>query len=192
MEKDNINQKSGIKSQEEQSLLERLWEKALWSTRYVVVLAVFFSVLAAISLFILGSYEILHSIVELNPLTNDKTPEGEVINGDHSFMLLKLITAIDLYLIGIVMLIFGFGIYELFISKIDIARADEGVTILEIENLDELKNKIIKVIIMVLIVSFFERILKMSMAYDEPLEMLYFALSIFFLSLGVYFLKKHN
>jgi hypothetical protein len=26
----------------------------------------------------------------------------------------------------------------------------------------------------------------------EPLEMLYFALSIFSLSLGVYFIKKHN
>ena len=30
------------------------------------------------------------------------------------------ITAVDLYLIGVVLLIFGFGIYELFISKIDI------------------------------------------------------------------------
>ena len=186
MEKDNLNQESGIKTQEEQSLFERLWEKALWSTRYVVVLAVFFSVLAAIVLFVLGSYEILHAVVEKNPLTN---PEYE---GNHSEMLLELITAIDLYLIGVVLLIFGFGIYELFISKIDIARADEGVTILEIENLDELKNKIIKVIIMVLIVSFFESVLKMSMEYDEPLEMLYFALSIFSLSLGVYFIKKHN
>ena len=107
-------------------------------------------------------------------------------------MLLELITAIDLYLIGVVLLIFGFGIYELFISKIDIARADEGVTILEIENLDELKNKIIKVIIMVLIVSFFESILQMREEFKEPVQMLYFALSIFALSIGVYFIKKHN
>ena len=182
----NINQESGIKNQEEQSLLERLWEKALWSTRYIVVLAVFFSVVAAIVLFVLGSYEILHAIVEKNPLTN---PEYE---GKHSEMLLELITAIDLYLIGVVLLIFGFGIYELFVSKIDIARDDEAVTILEIENLDELKNKIIKVIIMVLIVSFFESILEMRHgSYNEPIEMLYFALSIFALSLGVYFIKKN-
>ena len=186
MKKDNVKKEQGLKSEDEQSLFERLWEKALWSTRYVVVFAVFFSVLAAIALFILGSYEIYHSIVHLNPLTNAEH------SGNHSSMLLELITAIDLYLIGVVLLIFGFGIYELFISKIDIARADIGVTILEIENLDELKNKIIKVIIMVLIVSFFESVLKMSMEYNEPLEMLYFALSIFFLSLGVYFIKKHN
>ena len=185
MEKDNLNQEAGLKTQEEQSLFERLWEKALWNTRYIVVLAVFFSVLAAIALFVLGSYEIYHAIVYDNPLTNE-------FNGDHTKMLLKLITAIDLYLIGVVLLIFGFGIYELFVSKIDIARADESVTILEIENLDELKNKIIKVIIMVLIVSFFERILKISQSYNEPIEMLYFAISVFALSLGVYFMKKHN
>ena len=186
MKKDNLNQGEGIKSPDDQSLLEMLWEKALWNTRYVVVLAVIFSVLAAIVLFTLGSYEILHALVKKNPLTN---PEYK---GNHSEMLLELITAIDLYLIGVVLLIFGFGIYELFVSKIDIARADESVTILEIENLDELKNKIIKVIIMVLIVSFFESILEMRAGYKDPLDMLYFALSIFALSLGVYFIKKHN
>ena len=72
---------------------------------------------------------------------------------------------------------------------IDIARKDEDVTILEIKDLDELKNKIIKVIIMVLIVSFFERVLKME--YSEPLDMLYFAVSIFALSFGVYLIRKH-
>ena len=108
-------------------------------------------------------------------------------------MLLDIITAVDLYLIGVVLLIFGFGLYELFISKIDVARLDKAVTILEIENLDELKNKIIKVIIMVLIVSFFEKVLGKSMGYNTPLEMLYFAISIFALSFGVYLVNKgHN
>ena len=110
----------------------------------------------------------------------------------HSELLYKLITAIDLYLIGVVLLIFGFGIYELFISKIDIARRDEAVTILEIENLEELKNKIIKVIILVLIVSFFERILKISSSFTSPIDMAYFAISILGLSLGVYYIKKHS
>ena len=87
-------------------------------------------------------------------------------------------------------MIFGFGIYELFISKIDIAREDKSISILEIENLDELKNKIIKVIIMVLIVSFFERVLEME--YKSPLDMLYFALSIFGLSFGVYLINKNS
>ena len=175
-----------IKNAEEQSFLEKWFEKFLWSTRYTVILAVIFSVLGSVSLFVLGSYEILYTLFEkLPPLIAGETH-------DHSELLYKLITAIDLFLIAVVLLIFGFGIYELFISKIDIARKDEAVTILEIENLEELKNRIIKVIIMVLIVSFFERILKISGDFTEPIHMAYFALSILGLSLGVYYIRKHS
>ena len=95
-------------------------------------------------------------------------------------------------MIGVVLLIFSFGIYELFISKIDIARENTDVTILEVENIDELKQKIIKVIIMVLIVSFFEKILKLHDNFQSPLDMLYFAFSIFALALGVYFINKNK
>ena len=186
MVKKNLNKHIKLKDIADQSLIERGFEKLLWSTRYTVVLAVIFSVLGSISLFLLGSYEISHTLFT-------KLPDLLMGNSDdHSKLLYKLITAIDLYLIGVVLLIFGFGIYELFISKIDIAREDEAVTILEIENLEELKNKIIKVIIMVLIVSFFERILKISESFSEPIDMAYFAFSILGLSLGVYFIKKHS
>lgn len=186
MQNDKLNKQTDIKNIEDQSLIERVFEKVLWSTRYTVILAVIFSVLGSVSLFMLGSYEIMVTLFSKLPnLLMGKTH-------DHSELLYKLITAVDLYLIGVVLLIFGFGIYELFISKIDIARRDEAVTILEIENLEELKNKIIKVIIMVLIVSFFERILKISSSFTTPIDMAYFALSILGLSLGVYFIRKHS
>tara|TARA_Y100000589_G_C26957853_1_gene549334 strand:+ start:212 stop:772 length:561 start_codon:yes stop_codon:yes gene_type:complete len=186
MNKDNKTKKIELKEIEDQSLIEQIFEKILWSTRYTVILAVIFSVLGSIALFILGSYEIVDTLFSKLP----KLLMGKTHN--HSELLYKLITAVDLYLIGVVLLIFGFGIYELFISKIDIARRDESVTILEIENLEELKNKIIKVIIMVLIVSFFERILKISSTFNSPTDMGYFALSILGLSLGVYFIRKHS
>lgn len=171
-----------IKDPKQQSFIERVFEATLWNSRYITVLAVLFSVLAGIALFILGSYEIFFAVLEKNPITNE-------VDG-HKKMLLAIISAVDLYLIGVVLLIFGFGLYELFISKIDIARMDKAVTILEIESLDELKNKIIKVIIMVLIVSFFERVLERSMSYSSALEMLYFAISIFALSFGIYLVNK--
>ena len=175
-----------------QSLIERIFEKLLWNIRYIVVLAVIFSVLAAVSLFILGSYEIIESIITKNPITNDGRiydQAGNTIH-DHFPMLLKLISAIDLYLIGVVLLIFGFGLYELFISKIDIARKDEAVTILEIDNLDELKSKLINVIVMVLIISFFESILKNTYSFKTPQDMLFFSISILALAIGVYFITQ--
>ncbi len=174
----------GIKEEEEQGLIERIGEKILWSTRYVVLIGVLSSVLASISLFIVGSFEIGYTIIKEIPLLFDHD------DGAHGQLLVGVIEGIDLYLIAVVLMIFGFGIYELFISKLDIARKYPDVTILEIENLDELKQKIIKVIIMVLIVTFFERILEMP--YETPEHMLYFAISILALSIGIYLVRKDD
>lgn len=49
MEKDNLKQESGIKTQEEQSLLERLWERAIWRFKEPVEMLYF-----AISVFALS------------------------------------------------------------------------------------------------------------------------------------------
>ena len=131
-------------------------------TRYIVLFSVVSSVIASIILFIVGSYEIFLIYIQIDNLLNSKNYHEELLVG--------IIAGVDLYLISVVLMIFGFGIYELFISKIDIARNNNDITILEIENLDELKQKIIKVIVMVLIVNFFERILKMP--YDTPMDLL--------------------
>jgi uncharacterized membrane protein YqhA len=84
------------------------------------------------------------------------------------------------------MFIFSFGIYELFISEIDEASGDQSSKILAIHSLDQLKDKIAKVIVMVLVVNFFQRVLHTE--FKTPLEMLYFALSIAALAIGLYFL----
>ena len=173
----------GIKTEDEQGFVESVGEKLLWSTRYIILTGVISSVTASIVLFVVGSWEIIETIyVQFNNLLNHEP--------FHRQLLVGIISGIDLYLIGVVLMIFGFGIYELFISKIDIARSNIDITILEIENLDELKQKIIKVIIMVLIVSFFERVLEME--YENPTQMLYFALSILAISIGVYLVRKDD
>ena len=105
----------------------------------------------------------------------------------HEDIVAGIIGAVDLYLIAVVMLIFSFGIYELFISHIDEAMAEKNTSkILKVTSLDQLKDKIAKVIIMVLVVNFFQRVLHTE--FKTPLEMLYFALAIAALSLGLYFL----
>ena len=106
----------------------------------------------------------------------------------HADIVAEIIGAIDLYLIAVVLLIFGFGIYELFISEIDVAKGSGGDKVLYVASLDELKDKIAKVIVMVLVVSFFQRILHTE--YKGALEMLYFSISIAALALGLYFLHK--
>jgi len=180
---EKIKRKYGIKDISEQGFFEHYFELALWNSRFIVVLAVIFGTLGSITLFIAGSIEIFHTIMTY--ATN------YAVTGQHNLILIGVIGAVDLYLIGVVLLIFSFGIYELFISKIDVARVDGDVTnILEIYTLDELKSKIIKVIIMVLVVSFFQRVL--SMKFETSLDMIYMAISIFAISVGVYFLQKQK
>ena len=81
---------------------------------------------------------------------------------------------LDGYLLATVLLIFALGLYELFVSKIDEAeRSEMGSRVLFIKSLDDLKARLGKVVLMILIVKFFEHAL--GMHFDRPLDMLYFA-----------------
>ncbi len=164
--------------------LEKVFEWILWNSRLFIILAVIFAIIGAILLFIVASIDIFQvAVAAIEYYT--KHPEGMDL---HEVALSGIILAVDLYLIAVVLLIFAFGLYELFISEIDIAKESGKSKILEIHSLDELKDKIAKVIVMVLIVSFFNRVLHMELA--NSLDMIYFALSILALSLGLYFLHK--
>lgn len=163
---------------------ERLFEGILWNTRFFVLLAVVFSMIGGIALFIVASVDIWH----VAGMVFNNYFSGVHAEDFHSALVGDLIGAIDLYLMAIVMFIFGFGLYELFISQIDIAQTSGASKILEIHSLDELKDKLAKVILMVLIVSFFKRVLHTN--YDGALEMLEFSGSILALSLGLYFMHK--
>lgn len=164
--------------------IESIFERILWDSRFFVLLAVIFSMLGGIALFVVASMDVFGVVVSVaDVFFNHLHPEHfheEVVSG--------LIGAVDLYLMAIVLFIFGFGLYELFISDIDIAKQSASSKILEIHSLDELKDKLAKVIVMVLIVSFFQRVLHTS--YNGALEMLYFSFSILALSVGLYFLHK--
>ena len=168
-------------------MLEKFFENAMWQTRLFVLFAVIFGLLGSIVLFIVASMDIFEVLkYTINVYYNGLHPENF-----HEEIVSKIIGAVDLYLIAVVMLIFAFGIYELFISKIDAACNEENEncsTILAIHSLDQLKDKIAKVIIMVLVVNYFQRVLHTT--YQTPLELLYFAFAITALAVGLYFLSK--
>lgn len=166
--------------------MEKMFENSLWASRFMVITAVIFGLLGATILFIVASFDIYETAkFVLNTYITHAHPENfheDVVGG--------IIGAVDLYLIGVVMLIFSFGIYELFISDIDVAKSSDGEEnkILAIHSLDQLKDKISKVIVMVLVVGFFQKVGHTQ--YNGALDMLYFALSITAVAVGLYFLGK--
>lgn len=152
----------------------------------MVVLAVIFGLLGAVILFIVASVDVFNTAgYVISTYMTHAHPEHfheDVVGG--------IIGAVDLYLIGVVMLIFSFGLYELFVSEIDAAKSKEGEDnkILAIHSLDQLKDKISKVIVMVLVVGFFQKVGHTE--YHGALEMLYFSLSITAVAVGLFFLNK--
>lgn len=133
--------------------LEMLFEKFLWYSRLFLVFAVISSVFAAILLIFLGTYDIILLFKKVFLALQDYSYYESV----QKESLGKIIGAIDNYLIATVLIIFGIGLYELFISKIEfIEKDDKSSRILVIHSLDQLKDKIAKVVVMVLIVTFFK------------------------------------
>ena len=162
--------------------LEHLVETSLWTIRFLAIVPVLFGVASVLGLFILGSSEIISGLSGYLHFQNEETAKS-ILSG--------IIGGIDLYLIGIVLMIFSFGIYELFISKIDIGRQNEEIQILEIKSLEQLKDKILKVIVMVLVVGFFKKVLEMPIT--TTLDLLYLAISILLIAASSYLLKsKHD
>ena len=166
-------------------MLETLFEGAIWRSRFVVLLAVIFGLLGAIILFMVASLDIWNVAVTSFQVVTHAIPHPEHFHED---VVAGIIGAVDLYLIAVVMFIFAFGLYELFISDIDEASGKNGAKLLAIQNLDQLKDKIAKVIVMVLVVNFFQRVLHTD--FTTPIEMMYFAISITALAVGLYFLGK--
>ena len=159
------------------------FENALWSTRFIVLISVVLSIISSIILFLLGGWDIIQAIIYKNPLLNNSIETNNEL-------LFNIISSIDLFLIGIVLLIFGFGVYELFISEINFAKDKFADSTLKINSLDQLKNKIIKVIIIVLIVKFFEKVLKLSHNFTTPKDLILFSLSILAICIGYFLINR--
>ena len=107
-------------------------------SRYAVVLPAMSSLIGGIVLMILGSIGILRATVD-TVLT--RAPLKETI--------VAILTSIDAILLGTVLLVIGYGLYELFVdTNLEIPEW------LEINTLDDLKAKLTGVIVAIIAVVF--------------------------------------
>jgi uncharacterized membrane protein YqhA len=107
-------------------------------SRYAVVLPSVSSLIGGIVLMILGSLGILKATID-TVLT--RAPLKETI--------VSILTSVDAILLGTVLLVIGYGLYELFVdTNLEIPQW------LEINNLDDLKAKLTGVIVAIIAVVF--------------------------------------
>ncbi len=164
--------------------MERMFENFLWSSRLVVLTAVFSSLLAALAMFYMATVDAIFMVSHLAHYA-DPTLDPLTRSEIHASTVTHIVEIVDGYLLAIVLLIFALGLYELFISKIDAAEGDSSSSnILLIKSLDDLKGRLAKVILMILIVKFFEY--TVSMEFSTPLDLLYMAGGIALIGLSLY------
>ncbi|MEM1273549.1 MAG: YqhA family protein [Pseudomonadota bacterium] len=114
----------------------------LGAMRYLILLAVFGALIAAATILLYGFLETLQ-------LTWTTIQSGEVSRTGAKALVIEFIEIVDLFLLGTVFLIISVGLYELFI--------DDNLDLpawLEIKTIDDLKSKLIGVVVVVLGVLF--------------------------------------
>jgi len=162
------------------SRLEWWFERWLWRFRLITIVPVLMSLLSAAAAFLCGTLEVLAALGVLL----DPTPDNSYAL---ALQLGKLVGGVDLYLIGIALKIFAYGVYELLISNIEAAHEEEngsGNSLLDIRSLDDLKEKLVKVIVVALIVAAFKAMLIFPIT--STTNLLVFSGSVFLLALSAW------
>ncbi len=168
--------------------LEKYFEKLLWSSRLMVLSAVVSSLLLSLMLFVITTFDVGSLIVHAGDYIGATAEVKKALKVE---MIAHTVGSIDGFLLATILLIFALGLYELFISEIDEAKkSGRSSKVLVINSLDDLKAKLAKVILMILVVTFFE--VSLSMTFLGALDLVYFALGILMVSLALYFSSKSS
>lgn len=165
-----------------QGKLERRFERFLWNSRFLVMAAVIPSLLGALVLFIIGTLDILAILLDASAYY--LLGSGENI---HETVVPSIVIAVDIYLIAIVLLVFGLGVYRLFVSPIEQTEDHSPTHPFNVESFDQLKDKIARVVILAVIIEFFRAVV--DIRFQTPLDVIYLALSVLALAAAIYLMS---
>lgn len=180
---ENIDRKMPYYLKKNNYMIQK-FEDILYYSRYFAFIAVIGAILSSFILFIQGFGLIIKGLVGFFQDPYEK----------YETLFEKLVSSVDVFLFALVLIIFGVGVYELFIANVDPEDkpADTRPTWLKISSVDDLKSSLGKVILMVLIVSFFKHVLEISAEQWTPLALLYLAIGVMLISAALYLTHKSN
>ena len=135
------------------------------------------SLLSSIAIFYIATVDVVNLVQHALHYADTNLTE-EARKALHDSTVTHIVEVVDGYLLATVMLIFSLGMYELFISK-------ASSKILVIGSLDDLKSRLAKVILMILIVTLFQEAIHMKLTM--PLDLVYLGGSIALIALALYF-----
>lgn len=164
--------------------IEAVFEGGLWGSRFVVLFAVVASLATALVMFFIATVDAWYLVSHMFEYASADLA-GEARLDWRATAVTHVVEIVDGYLLATVLLIFALGLYELFISKIEAAEQSESASnVLIINSLDDLKTRLAKVILMILIVKFFEH--AVSMEFKTPMDLLLLAGGIALLGVALF------
>ncbi|MCK6627505.1 MAG: YqhA family protein [Anaerolineae bacterium] len=169
--------------------LEQLFEGALWQSRLVVIVAVVASVLVGIGVFYITTVD---TVIMLSHLAAYADPglTDEARTALRLSLVAEVVAIVDGYLLAAIMLILALGLYELFVSRIGWAEGSRYASrLLLIQSFDDLKDRLARVVLLILIVKFFQQALRLK--YQDTQDLLFLALGILLIG-GALYLTQHR
>jgi uncharacterized membrane protein YqhA len=156
--------------------LEATFERALWSGRLLVVVAVVVTVLLAVAALALATLDAVYTARLLGSYA-DPGLAGDARDELRTQVVSAIIKSLDGYLIAGLLLIVALGLYELFVNPIDpAAGSSSSRRLLQVRDLEDLKQRVAKLVVLVLVVEFFQQALRVPIR--GALELLWLGLGI--------------
>ena len=150
----------------------------LWNSRVVLVFGVISCVITGVALIGLGLYEVVNLLIALFNYLVIHSPD---VTRDN--IILYVVEILDTFLLSSILFIFSFGLYELFISPIENSREHTSKAY-EIKTIDQLKAKLGKVIVMLLVIKIFAFLVEIKP--QNMIEMLYLAIIVILVSVALW------
>ena len=123
--------------------IERRFERLIWKSRLISIVPVVLSLLGSVGCFVIGAVEVFNAFLVIMRLPfTTKSVAAKTIA--------QMVGGVDYFVIGIALLIFGYGIYELVISDLDPCLEggeEQHTNILSVNSLQSLKNNLSNVIV---------------------------------------------
>lgn len=148
--------------------MEKVLERILVGSRWLIVVPVLALLAGAVYFAFLSVYDVFKGITSRN------TADG----------ISEILQAIDAGLLCAIFIIVSLGLYELFISRLQRADDKPLAHALEVGDLDGLKDKLGKAILLVLIIRFFDFVA--SIELRAGLDLLAYAGGVALLSLALF------
>jgi uncharacterized membrane protein YqhA len=166
----------------------KVFERILWSSRLLALVPVVASLVVAIALFVFASVDVLGLCATA---VEGISVGGEAMHQARGALVAHVVGDLDVYLIATFMLLCSMGIYELFIGKIDAAEGSHvAERLLVIRDLDDLKDRLGKLLVLILAVLFLEHGMELSVA--SYLDLLLLGLGIAVTAAALFVAGKHR